>query len=85
MTPHRVVSNSKINNNSAGVSYNDFLVKVPNSFLPLIEVLATFKAHENIVVWDISTAYKHYFVTSSNETISMKVGEAMEGWYVQKG
>ena len=56
-TPVRVVSNSSLDNNWSGVSYNDCLAKGPNSLTPLLEVLTTWRTYQNCVVWDISKAY----------------------------
>ena len=56
-TPVRVVSNSSLDNNWSGVSYNDCLAKGPNSLTLLLEVLTMWITCQNCVVWDISKAY----------------------------
>ena len=44
-TKLRIVSNSSLSNNNSGVSYNDCLPKGPNSLVPLIEALATWRQY----------------------------------------
>ena len=56
-TPVRFVSNSSLDNNWSGVSYNDCLVKGPNALTPLREVLTTWRTYQHCIVWDISKAY----------------------------
>lgn len=53
-TPLRVVSNSSLDNNWSGVSYNDCLAKGPNALMPLIEVLTMWRTYQNCDVWDFS-------------------------------
>ena len=57
-TALRLVSNSSLKNaQSGGVSYNDFLVKGPNSLQPLLQVIADFRTLPNVVTWDYTKAY----------------------------
>ena len=57
-TAFRLVSNSSLKNaQSGGVSYNDFLVKGPNSLQPLLQVIADFRTLPNVVTWDYAKAY----------------------------
>ena len=56
-TKLRVVSNSSLNNNNSGLSYNDCLPKGPNSLIPLVQSLITWRGYEEVVVWDIRKAY----------------------------
>ena len=51
------MSNSSLDNNRKGVSYNDCLAKGPNSLSPLFQVLITFRGYEHVVVWDLHKAY----------------------------
>merc|ERR1712121_20306 len=52
------VSNSSLKNDqSGGTSYNDLLVKGPNSLQPLLQVQADFKTLPNVVTWDYGKAY----------------------------
>ena len=52
-----VVSNSSLNNNNSGWSYNSILPKGPNSLVPLITAMASWRSYEHTVVWDLSKAY----------------------------
>ena len=57
-TALRVVSNSSLKNDqSGGLSYNDLLVKGPNSLQPLLQVQADFRTLPNVVTWDYAKAY----------------------------
>ena len=56
-TPLRVVSNSSLNNNDSGHSYNSILAKGPNALTLLLQVLVTFRSYTNVVVWDLHKAY----------------------------
>ena len=57
-TALRVVSNSSLKNTqSGGVSYNDLLVKGPNSLQPLLQVIGDFRTLLNVVTWDYAKAY----------------------------
>ena len=57
-TALRVVSNSSLKNTqSGGLSYNDLLVKGPNSLQPLLQVLADFRTLPHVVTWDYAKAY----------------------------
>merc|ERR1711867_258098 len=57
-TALRLVSNSSLKNTqSGGISYNDFLVKGPNSLQPLLQVIADFRTLPNVVSWDYAKAY----------------------------
>ena len=56
-TPLRVVSNSSLNNNNSGHSFNSILAKGPNSIQPLFNILVMFRTYEEVVVWDIHKAY----------------------------
>merc|ERR1711867_11775 len=61
-TALRLVSNSSLKNTqSGGVSYNDFLVKGPNSLQPLLQVIADFRVLPNVVSWDYARAYNTVF------------------------
>ena len=56
-TKLRIVSNSSLNNNNNGLSYNDCLPKGPNSLVPLLQALVTWRGYEEVAVWDIKKAY----------------------------
>ena len=57
-TAMRIVSNSSLKNTqSGGISYNDLLVKGPNSLQPLLQVQADFRTLPNVVTWDYAKAY----------------------------
>ena len=56
-TALRIVSNSSLDNNNQGLSYNDILPKGPNSLVPLIQAIISWRSYEDVVVWDISKAY----------------------------
>ena len=56
-TKLRIVSNSSLDNNNQGISYNDILPKGPNALTPLVEALTTFRSYENVVIWDLAKAY----------------------------
>jgi hypothetical protein len=56
-TPVRIVSNSSINNNGSGHSYNSILAKGPNYIQPLFKILIKFRSYERVCVWDIHKAY----------------------------
>ena len=60
-TPLRFVSNSSLNSNGSGHSYNSLLAKGPNALTPLLEVLVTFRSYTNVVVWDLHKAYNCMF------------------------
>ena len=67
-TALRVVSNSSLDNNHQGISYNDILPKGPNSLVPLIQAIITWRSYEDVVVWDLSKAYNvvHTFLEELN-------------------
>ena len=44
-TKVRIVSNSSLSNKNSGVSYNDMLPKGPNSLVPLIEALTSWRVY----------------------------------------
>ena len=53
-----MVSNSSLKNaQSGGVSYNNLLVKGPNSLQPLLQVIADFRTLPNVVTLDYAKAY----------------------------
>ena len=56
-TPLRIVSNSSLNNNMSGHSYNSCLAKGPNSIASLFEVLNTWRTYPDCLVYDIHKAY----------------------------
>ena len=56
-TKLRVVSNSSLSNNNSGFSYNMCLPKGPNSLVPLLQAIVTWRSYEEVVVWDITKAY----------------------------
>jgi hypothetical protein len=56
-TSLRVVSNSSLNNNNSGFSYNDLQAKGPNSLVSLIETQMRWRSYEHCSVWDLSKAY----------------------------
>ena len=56
-TKLRIVSNSSLDNNNQGISYNDILPKGPNALTPLVEALTTFRSYKNVVIWDLAKAY----------------------------
>ena len=51
-TTLRVVCNSSLDNDNCGVSYNDLLPKGPNTLVPLLQVLITWRIYEEVVIWD---------------------------------
>ena len=53
----RVVCNSSLDNNNCGVSYNDLLPKGPNTLVPLLQALITWRTYEEVVIWDYAKAY----------------------------
>jgi hypothetical protein len=56
-TKLRIVSNSSLNNNNNGVSYNDLQAKGPNSLVSLIDAILRWRSGEHCVVWDLVKAY----------------------------
>ena len=56
-TKVRIISNSSLSNNNSGVSYNDMLPKGPNSLVPLIEALITWRVYPQVVMWGYSKCY----------------------------
>merc|ERR1712215_126382 len=56
-TALRVVCNSSLDNNNRGVSYNDLLPKGPNTLVPPLQVLITWRTYEEVVIWDYVKAY----------------------------
>ena len=62
-TKLRIVSNSSLNNNNSGTSYNDCLPKGPNSLVPLIEALVTWRQYPRVAVWDYSKCYNSVHTT----------------------
>ena len=56
-TKLRVVSNSSLDNNNCGTSYNDCLPKGPNSLVPLLQALVSWRSYQHCCVWDLSKAY----------------------------
>lgn len=65
-TPLRIVSNSSINNNNSGHSYNSCLAKGPNSIASLFGVLVTWRTYPDCLVYDIHKAY-NAIVTGEEE------------------
>ena len=53
----RIVSNSSLNNNNQGLSLNDCLPKGPNSLVPLMEALNTWRSYPEVVTWDYVKCY----------------------------
>ena len=53
----RIISNSSLSNNNSGVSYNNMLPKGPNSLVPLIEALTSWRVYPRVVTWDYSKCY----------------------------
>ena len=62
-TKVRIVSNSSLSNNNSGVSYNNMLPKGPNSLVPLIEALITWRVYPRVVMWDYSKCYNRMKMT----------------------
>ena len=61
-TPLRIVSNSSLDNNGSGHSYNGCLAKGPNALTPLLlEVVTTFRSYKNMVVWDLHKVYNSMY------------------------
>ena len=58
----RIVSNSSLANRN-NVSYNDLLPKGPNSLIPLLEALATWRQYPRVVTWDYSKCYNSVHTT----------------------
>ena len=56
-TKLRIVSNSSLNNNNQGFSLNDCLPKGPNSLVPLLEALVTWRIYPHVTVWDYIKCY----------------------------
>ena len=56
-TAFRVVCNSSLDNNNHGVSFNDLLPKGPNTLVPLLQALVTWRTYKEVVIWDYSKAY----------------------------
>ena len=56
-TKLRIVSNSSLVNNKAGFSLNDCLPKGPNSLVPLLEALITWRIYPHVAVWDYVKCY----------------------------
>ena len=84
-TPYRVVSNSSLDNNWSGVSYNDCLAKGPNSLTPLLEVLVTWRTYIFVVVWDISKAYNSMDATQEHwhmRRLLWRWGDTSKPWSV---
>ena len=52
-----IISNSSLSNNNSGVSYNNMLPKGPNSLVPLIEALVTWRVYPRVIMWDYSKCY----------------------------
>ena len=52
-----VVSNSLLDNNNSGCSYNDILPKGPNSLVSLLEAIIRWRSYQHTVVWDLTKAY----------------------------
>ena len=53
----RVVSNSSLDNNNSGLSYNDILPKGPNSLTPLLQALSSWRSYQHVVNADLAKAY----------------------------
>ena len=56
-TKMRIVANSSLNNNHGGTSYNDCMVKGPNTLVPLFSALVNFRSYVLVVSWDLAKAY----------------------------
>ena len=56
-TALRVVCNSSLDNNDSGVSCNNLLPKGPNTLVPLLQALITWRTYKEVVIWDYSRAY----------------------------
>ena len=46
-----------LDNNNHGVSFNDLLPKGPNTLVPLLQALITWRTYKEVVIWDYSKAY----------------------------
>ena len=60
-TPLRIVSNSSLDNNGSGHSYNGCLAKSLDALTLLLEVVTTFRSYENVLVWDLHKAYNSMY------------------------
>ena len=56
-TKLRIVSNSSLVNNKSGFSLNDCLPKGPNSLVPLLQALVTWRIYPHVTVWDYIKCY----------------------------
>ena len=62
-TALRVVSNSSLNNNNRGISYNDCLPKGPCALVPLLEAMVTWRMYPSVCCWDYSKCYNTVWTT----------------------
>ena len=82
----RVVSNSSLNNNNRGISYNDCLPKGPCALVPLLEAMVTWRMYPSVCCWDYSKCYNtvwtlttlpelhcHRFIWRFNQTEEWRV------------
>ena len=66
-TKLRIVSNSSLNNNNTGVSFNDLVAKGPNSLIPLLEVATSWRQYPRVCVWDYKKCYNSVFTTEKEK------------------
>ena len=57
-TPLRIVTNTSLKNQGAGVSPNECMQEGPNALASLLEVLIGFRMYEVALVYDMSKAYQ---------------------------
>ena len=82
-TKLQIVSNSCLNNNGKGLSYNDTLLKGPNSLSSLYSALITFHFYECVVVWDLQKAYNAISTTLVEchyRRMVWRYGDASQDW-----
>ena len=56
-TALRVVSNSSLDNNNSGLSYNNLPLKGPNALIPLLQALVSWGSYQHTVVLDLAKVY----------------------------
>ena len=64
-TALRVVSNSSLDNNNLGLSYNNLLPKGPNALIPLFQALVPWRSYQHTVDSDLTKAYNTVWRSST--------------------
>ena len=84
-TPLRIVTNTSLKNQTAGLSPNDCMMEGPNALSSLLEVIIGFRMYEVALVYDMTKAYQSIGtgqVEKHVRRIVWRWGETSEPWEI---